>query len=152
MTEPSDDFDFEKEYEDAVDTAWKANLDLTKDKEPRKNLFNACVALRCHPHMAGHLAYDEFRSCAFVRGALPWDDRANRPLSPMDDLAVTEWLQSPEIGIGVGSTVAQEAVERVAYEWRFHPVLEYLEGPEMGRDQTARQLAYDLSRRDQLAA
>ena len=127
MTEPSDDFDFDKEYQDAIDPAWKANLDLNQAKEPRKNLFNACVALRCHPHMAGRLAYDEFRGCTFARGPLPWDDQANRPWSPMDDLAVTEWLQSLEIGVGVGSTVAREAVERVAYERRVHPVLEYLE-------------------------
>jgi len=65
-----------------------------------------------------------------VRGPLPWDERPNRPWTEFDDLAATEWLQSADVAIHVGSGVAREAVQRVAYEQRFHPVLEWLEGLE----------------------
>jgi putative DNA primase/helicase len=128
----NDDFDFAKEYEAAApdDGAWKAELDLNKDKEPRKNLFNACVALREHPALGGKLAYDEFSGCTVAREPLPWDDRSPRPWTEFDDLKATEWLQAPEVGILVGSAITREAVHSVAHERRFHPVLEYLEGLE----------------------
>jgi hypothetical protein len=54
--------------------------------------------------------------------------RPNRPWSDFDDLKATEWLQTPEIGILVSSGVVREAVQAIAHENRFHPVLEWLEG------------------------
>jgi putative DNA primase/helicase len=107
---------------------WRDGLAKTEDGIVLKNLCNACVALRDHPDLAGKLAYDEFAGSTYVRAALPWDDRPNRPWSQFDDLAATEWLQGAEVRVRVGSGIAREAVERVAYENRFHPVLEYLEG------------------------
>ena len=107
---------------------WRTELARTEAGTPRKNLFNAAVALREHPALKGKLAYDEFAGCTYVRDALPWDDRPKRPWTQHDDLAATEWLQSAPVGVLVGSTTAREAVERVAYENRFHPVLDWLEG------------------------
>jgi predicted P-loop ATPase len=107
---------------------WRDGLAKTDEGIPLKNLFNACVALRDHPNLAGRLAYDEFNGCTYVRGPLPWDDRANRAWTEFDDLKATEWLQGPDVRIRVGSGVAREAVQAVAYENRFHPVLEWLEG------------------------
>jgi putative DNA primase/helicase len=63
-----------------------------------------------------------------VRGPLPWDTRPNRPWSEFDDLAATEWMQSADVRVHVSSGIVREAVQCVAYERRFHPVLEWLEG------------------------
>jgi putative DNA primase/helicase len=106
---------------------WRDGLSRTDDGAPRKNLFNACVAIRDHPALTGKIAYDEFRGATWVRSALPWDPRSDRAWSDFDDLKATEWLQSPGIGILVGSAVVREAVQAVAHETRFHPVLEWLE-------------------------
>jgi putative DNA primase/helicase len=107
---------------------WRDGLSRTEDGAPRKNLFNACVALRDHPALQGRISYDEFRGATWARVPLPWNHRADRPWSDFDDLKATEWLQSPEIGILVGSGIVREAVQAVAHESRFHPVLEWLEG------------------------
>jgi putative DNA primase/helicase len=106
---------------------WRDRLSKTEEGSPRKNLFNACVALRDHPELTGKLAYNEFAGCSWARGALPWNKQPNRPLTEFDDLKATEWLQSPDVRIMVGSGTAREAVQSVAYEARFHPVLEWLE-------------------------
>jgi putative DNA primase/helicase len=107
---------------------WRDGLAKTEAGTVRKNLFNACVALREHPELTGKITYDEFNGCTFVAGPLPWDTRSNRPWSEFDDLAATEWMQDSSVGILVGPTVVRDAVQRVAYENRFHPVLKYLEG------------------------
>jgi putative DNA primase/helicase len=107
---------------------WRDGLSRTEAGTPRKNLHNACVALRDHPALKDKIAYDEFRGATWIHGSMTWDQRPNRAWTEFDDLAATEWLQSPEVGLGVGSNIAREAVQRVAYESRFHPVLEYLEG------------------------
>jgi predicted P-loop ATPase len=106
---------------------WRDGLAKTDEGVPLKNLFNACVALRDHPDLAGRLAYDEFDGCTYVRGPLPWVTRSDRSWTEFDDLKATEWLQSPDVRIRVGSGVAREAVQAVAYERRFHPVLDWLE-------------------------
>jgi predicted P-loop ATPase len=121
----ADDFDFDSAYGN-----WSLNLDrLEKSGAARKSFRNACIALREHPDIKGRIAYDEFAGCTYVLGALPWDDRPKRPWSQFDDLAATEWLQGipPPDAIGVSSAVTREAVERVAYANRFHPVLDWLE-------------------------
>jgi putative DNA primase/helicase len=107
---------------------WRDGLSRTDDGAPRRHLFNACVAIRDHPALKDRIAYDDFRGATWARAALPWDRRGDRPWSDFDDLKATEWLQAPEIGILVGSSIVREAVQVVAHENRFHPVLEYLEG------------------------
>jgi putative DNA primase/helicase len=104
---------------------WRDGLTKNQNGVPLKNMQNACIALRDHPVMQGTLAYDEFGDCTVVRRPVPWDTRPNRPWSEFDDLAATDWLQG--VGVGVGSGIVREAVQLVAYETRFHPVLEWLE-------------------------
>ena len=48
-----------------------------------------------------------------------------RPVTPHDDLLITEWLQSQ--GITVEAGIAAQAVEAVARDRSFHPVREYLD-------------------------
>jgi hypothetical protein len=82
-----------------------------------QNLFNAYVALRDHPDVAGKLAYNEFAGCTWARGPLPWDDRPDRPWTEFDDLKATEWLQSPEVRIMVGAFPFL-LIERPAQGWK----------------------------------
>jgi putative DNA primase/helicase len=113
---------------------WENLLDKTAKGVVRTTLRNAAVALRQHPVLKGKLAFNEFADVAVVRGPLPWNQAEKRHWSEHDDLAATEWLQ--EQGIHVGSRVAHEAAQLVAYENRFHPVVEWLESLEW--DQQAR--------------
>jgi predicted P-loop ATPase len=122
-----DDFGEAMRHSSAPSGDWHDGLTKTEAGTARRNLFNACVALRDHPALAGKIAWDEFSGCTVVRGPLPWDQCANRPWSEVDDLKATEWLQSREVGIQVSSGIAREAVQAVSSENRFHPVLEYLE-------------------------
>jgi putative DNA primase/helicase len=117
---------------------WRDGLAKTEQGITRKNLHNACIALRDHPALAGKLAHDDFNGCTFVRGKLPWDQQKNRPWSDVDDLAATEWLQSPAVNIQVGSGIVREAVQRVACEQRFHPRPRMARKPEMGWHRAAK--------------
>ena len=62
-----------------------------------------------------------------ARGPLPWDARADRQWSDFDDIKATTWMQGAAVGIQVGSGVVREAVQAVAHENRFHPILDWLE-------------------------
>jgi putative DNA primase/helicase len=109
---------------------WRDGLTKGDEGAAHRNLHNACVALRDHPAMQGKLGYDEFHGCTYALEPLPWDNQPKRPWTDIDDLAATSWLQSSGVGIRVGSGIAREAVQRVAYERRFHPVLDWLESLE----------------------
>ena len=116
--------------ENTSNSDWRRGLTRTEEGGIRKNLHNACVVLRDHPNLAGRLAYNEFNGCSWIREPLPWDNAADRAWTEFDDLAATEWMQGIGVGLQVGSGVVKEAVQRIAYEDRFHPVLEYLEALE----------------------
>jgi predicted P-loop ATPase len=137
-----DDFGEAMRHSSAPSGDWRDGLAKTEVGTARKNLFNACAALRNHPALTGKIVWDEFAGCTVVRGPLPWDRRTNRAWSEVDDIKATEWLQSREVGIQVGSGIAREAVQAVSSENRFHPVLEYLEHLEWdGKDRLSGWLA-----------
>ena len=62
----------------------------------------------------------------------PWEPLPNnwqpRPWTPQDDLLTTEWLQAQNISVSL--KVTEHAVEMVAFERCYHPVLDYLDGLE----------------------
>jgi hypothetical protein len=78
------------------------------------------------------LSFDAFASQAMLDDVPPRSPEfdglgwAPRPWSPQDDLNLTDWLQRR--GIEVNDTVAAKAVETVARDNTFHPVVDYLEG------------------------
>jgi predicted P-loop ATPase len=78
------------------------------------------------------LAYDEFAMQTTMTAAPPWERTTpmfiSRAWTEHDDLLATNWLQQE--GIGVPVSVAQQAVEAVARDDYFHPVVRYLEGLE----------------------
>ena len=65
-----------------------------------------------------------------LMAAPPWEihpaDWTPRPVTPHDDLLITDWLQTQ--GIIVNPSTAAQAIEAVAQERPFHPVREYLDG------------------------
>ena len=109
---------------------WKNSPAILKNEEgrPRAVLANAMAALRLAPEFRGTVGYDKFRSQAMAMKPLPWDPSITkaREWRDNDDTMLTEWLQIEAINVSSG--IAAEAVQAVAYENSFHPVLIYLEG------------------------
>src|SRR6478735_2737349 len=106
---------------------WRANLILTGTGAPKPLLANAITALREAPAWQGVLAYDEFALETVVTDAPPWHmglQWATRAWSSHDDLLAAEWLQRSSIS--VNTATAAQAVEAVARERSFHPVIDYL--------------------------
>lgn len=106
---------------------WRRALLKNEEGNPRANLANAMVVLRLAPELQGTVGYDKLRSQAMAMKPLPWDRSITVPREwkDNDDSMLTEWLQVE--GINVTSGVAAEAVQAIAYENSFHPVLKYLE-------------------------
>ena len=94
---------------------------------PRKNLFNACVALRDHPDSPAGSPMTSSAAAPMSAGRCPGTsartamDRVRRPRGHRM-VAERERRHPGRI------RHRREAVQAVAYENRFHPVLEYLEG------------------------
>ena len=107
---------------------WKTRLLLTITGAPRPLLANAITALREAPAWFGVLAYDEFSRETVIRSSPPWDIKLAQwsecAWSSHDDLLATEWLQRE--GIGVITQTTAQAVEAVARNHAFHPVIDYL--------------------------
>jgi predicted P-loop ATPase len=115
-----------------VSEPWRDRLLLTDTKKPRPLLANAITALREAPAWQGVLSYDEFAMETIVGDAPPWDFKTLNPAlvwttrawSSHDDLLTAEWLQ--RAGIAVNTQTAAQAVEAVARERSYHPVVDYL--------------------------
>ena len=110
---------------------WKSELLVNRTGEPRALLANAMLALRRAPAWSGVLAYDEFAMQTVMSAAPPWESKRSwvgRPWTEHDDLLATDWLQRQDIGVPV--SIVQQAVEAVARDTSYHPVVDYLEGLE----------------------
>jgi predicted P-loop ATPase len=107
---------------------WKQNLIQGKGGLPKPLLVNAVEALRTAPAWLDVLAFDEFAKCTMLLSRPPWEapsDFQPRPWTGQDDLLTTVWLQQQEIGVSLG--IAANAVETVAMDTPYHPVLNYLD-------------------------
>ena len=108
---------------------WRTNLILTGTGTPKPLLANAITALREAPAWQGVLAYDQFAVETILNDVPPWDAMTTVPWVPRawsthDDLLTAEWLQRN--GISVNAATAAQAVEAVAWDRSFHPVIDYL--------------------------
>ena len=111
--------------------AWEKRLRTDKEGEPRPLLINAALALREAPAWRGVLAYNDFAKRTELMSPPPWaletsSSWTQRPWTGHDDLAANEWLQLH--GISASLNITEIAVELVASERCFHPVLDYLDG------------------------
>jgi len=109
---------------------WRSRLLHTPRRAIKPILANAMIALREAPAWFSAFAYNEFSKEAMLTSAPPWVANPAgwppRPITPHDDLLITEWLQQQ--GITVSAAIAAQAVEAVAQERLYHPVREYLDG------------------------
>ncbi|WP_441232687.1 VapE domain-containing protein [Bradyrhizobium sp. 1200_D9_N1_1] len=114
-----------------AEAGWQGNLLISPSGAPKPLLANAITALRECPAWEIALSYDVFGMQTMLdrappwEGGLAWDPRA---WTPQDDLLATDWMQRQNIGINV-ATMAQ-AIEAVARDRQFHPVIDYLENLE----------------------
>jgi predicted P-loop ATPase len=85
------------------------------------------LAFRCVPEWAGKLWFDVFHQRTVLRGEPPWgSDDGERIWDDDCDRRAAEWLHHvPEIC--VATKVVTEAIETVAREQRFHPIVDYLQ-------------------------
>lgn len=107
---------------------WRKALLKNEEGHARSNLANAMIVLRLAGEFQGAIGYDRLRSQTMAMGPLPWDRSIHEPREwrDNDDSMLTEWLQVETIN--VSSSVSAEAVQAIAHEHEFHPVLTYLEG------------------------
>lgn len=107
---------------------WKASLMRFASGTAQGNLANACTMLREAPDLQLMLAYDAFSMQTLVVAPPPWEYEPasfrQRNWSGQDDLLITEHMQ--KAGLPVKVQTAAQAVEVVARERSFHPVLDYL--------------------------
>jgi predicted P-loop ATPase len=112
-------------FVDGVLAPWHAKLIVTKTGAPRALLANAVIAFREAPQWVGILHFDAFHQRTMLRGKAAWSaSGGERAWTPADDLRAAEWLQHQ--GIAVFPDTAGQAIELVARENIFHPVLDYL--------------------------
>jgi predicted P-loop ATPase len=107
--------------------AWRENLNVTSSGAPKPLLSNAVIALRDSPAWQNVLSFDCLAHQTIIAGEPPWSTQLVwDPVAwtAHDDLLVTDWLNRQNIG--VGTATAAQAVEMVARERSFHPIVEYL--------------------------
>jgi predicted P-loop ATPase len=122
---------------DAQTNDWTQGLIVDKRGAPKPLLINAALALREAPGWQGVLAHNDFAKRTELLQPPPWDVArqpdvrttwVSRIWTAHDDLEANQWLQGRDINIHVSLNVTEIAVELVASEYHFHPVLDYLDG------------------------
>lgn len=111
--------------------AWRKNLLTSANGTPKPLLANAIIALRDCATWTNTLAFDVFANEAMIDAAPPWSielEWVPRAWTPQDDILATAWLQRE--GIGITTAVTPQAVEVVARDRSYHPVLDYLDSIE----------------------
>jgi predicted P-loop ATPase len=107
--------------------AWRNHLHVSNTGAIKPIFANAVVALHENSSWVNTLAFDAFAQETIVDRAPPWANELEwipRAWVPHDDLLLTNWLQQQ--GINGSPAVAAQAVEMVARERSFHPVLDHL--------------------------
>jgi predicted P-loop ATPase len=112
--------------------SWAKDLQRYSSGALQVTLANVCAMLRRAPELQTMLAYDEFAAKTMLMSPPPWMfDRQSfqpRAWTAHDDLLLTENVQRAGIPVKVPTT--SQAVELVARERAYHPVLDYLDALE----------------------
>jgi predicted P-loop ATPase/phage/plasmid primase-like uncharacterized protein len=113
--------------------AWISHPDIAlgENLEPKGIMSNVTVALSEAPELKGAIWFDEFSRKIRVRKRLPWEPGDGTPCDARewtkeDLLATVEWVQ--RAGIHALKHIVQDAVERVAFKNKFHPVRDFFDG------------------------
>lgn len=107
---------------------WAQNCQRGATGKPVANLANAMLALRNDPAFKDMFAYDEMLCAAVLVRAIdePADTFKPRALTDVDVGKLQEMLQKLAL-VRLPKDIANQAVDIVAHERRFHPVRDYLE-------------------------
>ncbi len=106
-------------------TDWRSKLILSQNLSPKPLLANAATAFRYSQQWQGLLSFDAFHNRTMLRGQPPWGIASDdRPWAEPDDYRAAEWMQHQ--GIAVSPDTTSQAIEMVARENSFHPVVDYL--------------------------
>jgi hypothetical protein len=108
-----------------LNRATQQGMILSEKGNPLAILANAITALRASPEWKDVLGFNEFSLFVVTRMETPWGKPPGENWTDTDTIRATEWLQHK--GILVSPQVAENAVQAVAEENRFHPVREYFE-------------------------
>ncbi|WP_159013340.1 virulence-associated E family protein [Acidisoma sp. S159] len=108
---------------------WMRDYDIGKNG-PYTNLDNALVALRGAPALRGCFAYDEMICEPVVVRALPGekDEGFPRREADRDAVTVTTWIQRHGSLPRISLETVRTAITQCAYERRYHPVRDWLNG------------------------
>lgn len=124
MAIPTDESDADKYFENLT-VPWLDKLITTAKGTPKAILANVITALRCAPEWAGKLTFDAFYQRTMIDGPPPWAVIPERRVwMPADDILATNWMQHQ--GILVGDDTVNKAIEIVARDLTFHPIVDYL--------------------------
>jgi len=104
---------------------WRDEVQISSTGAIKPNLYNACLAIRHDPSFKGAVAHNDFAIRPVIQRPIPWSDDVGRYWDANDDNKLNEWLQENDINVNL--KVAQQAIETVAYENRYHPVRDWLE-------------------------
>lgn len=110
--------------------SWRDNLIVGSKDVPKPLLANAITALRDAPAWTNVLCFDAFATETILDQIPPWEflgiaEWCSRVWTSQDDILTANWLQRQ--GIAVNVATAAQAVEVVARDRSFHPVLDYLD-------------------------
>ncbi len=110
--------------------SWMANVQRSKNGEPRPNLHNVMLVLRTDPQLADILGYDAMRLTTILLRPVPGSPTNEtflpRPATDADVAALQELLQTAGLET-IGKEVVHQAVDLRATERSFHPVRDYLD-------------------------
>lgn len=103
---------------------WARYLICTDKLVPKPILKNFVTALALDPEWQGVLAYDSFAMQTHAVRPPPINGGKIGPWADIYDIKTAEWLQG--VGLIASPLQAGQAIESVAHDHAFHPVVDYL--------------------------
>ena len=108
------------------DASWVKNLSLSAFGGYEKTTNNILLILKNDPLLKGRFAFDEFAGRSLVKGALPWDKRAEMRQHTDDDDAGLRWYLESIYGI-TGKDKISDGLALAAKAQKINHVRDYLE-------------------------
>lgn len=120
-----DEFDLEaSDDEPEADATWMQRLQRNRNGEIVNSIANLRLIIDNDPRLKGRFAYNEFTNRNMVIGALPWDKRAGRVWSDVDDAGMRFYMERVYRIVGVNKIL--DAVNLTFNTHKYHPVRDYL--------------------------
>lgn len=117
---------FAGELEQGDADAWLKTLETDKRDKIVGTSENLLIIFRNDPNLKGKMCYNDFRSRAMVRGAVPWDDREGDRVWQDEDDAGLRWYIETSFGFTAVNKI-QDTAAMIRQENKYHPVREYLQ-------------------------